>query len=351
MELVFPLLRYIIQIIIVYFILRYLPYCNLETIQALMVTFIITIFCIIVEKLTVPILLQSTNNKQITEQEVLEKFEDSCSTCKKIEHMNGQEKQNNKQCKVVCTELPTENKSDDKNKDENKTNNTSEKTTTVVEVPEQRPTNDDRFYWGTRYGNLGYDDRYGFGGMFYDEYPFYNRYRNNDLKYLRNIGEKYNGVLDEAHKQDLKERELKEKINTQRWEDALEERANETDGYDSRYQQTGTKSERLKTFTNRRRIDGVLDDEMPYTDYNHLPVASGYKSHDYEYGYSFLPPEKWYPQSPRPPVCVTEKRCPVCPVLATGSPVDAKEWHTARRITPPDLINTDYIGEKLNSGR
>jgi len=96
---------------------------------------------------------------------------------------------------------------------------------------------------------------------------------------------------------------------------------------------------------------GVIADEYKYTDYGLVPVADGYKSRDYEYGYSFMPPEKWYPQPPRPPVCVSEKRCPVCPVSTTGAPVDMKEFNSSRRVTPPSLMDVDYVEEKFNSGR
>ncbi len=97
--------------------------------------------------------------------------------------------------------------------------------------------------------------------------------------------------------------------------------------------------------------DGLLIDELQYTDYNHLPMAEIYNNKDYEYGYSFLPPEKWYPQPPFPPVCVTNKKCPVCPIYTTGAPVDVKEWNASRRITPADKIKVSYVQDKLNSGR
>ena len=102
---------------------------------------------------------------------------------------------------------------------------------------------------------------------------------------------------------------------------------------------------------NRRVIEGELDDELPYSDYNHLPMAAGYKSHAHEYGYSFIPPEKWFPQRPRPPICVTEKRCPTLPSYTTGVPMDTKEWHSSRRVTHPDTISVEYVQDKLNSGR
>jgi hypothetical protein len=99
-----------------------------------------------------------------------------------------------------------------------------------------------------------------------------------------------------------------------------------------------------------RASAGVMPTETQYTDYNILPVTPE-DSKLYEYGYSFLPPEKWYPVPPHPPVCVSEKKCPVCPVTTTGTPVDMKEWNDSRRITPGDVINIDYARDKLNSGR
>ena len=64
-----------------------------------------------------------------------------------------------------------------------------------------------------------------------------------------------------------------------------------------------------------------------------------------------MPPEKWYPQPPMPPVCVSEKRNNVCPIYTIGTPVDVKEWNASRRIMPNDNINIKYIKDKLNSGR
>ena len=100
-----------------------------------------------------------------------------------------------------------------------------------------------------------------------------------------------------------------------------------------------------------RMTDGVLENDMVYSDYNTLPVSDGYKSQAYELGYSYIPPEKWYPVPPHPPVCVTERQSVVKPVYTTGVPVDVKEWASSTRITPPANINVDYILDKLNSGR
>jgi hypothetical protein len=80
-----------------------------------------------------------------------------------------------------------------------------------------------------------------------------------------------------------------------------------------------------------RSENGVLRNEMQYSDYNTLP--QNLNSGSFEYGYSFLPPANWYPVPPHPPVCVTEKQCRVCPVYTNGTNVDLKEWDSARRIT------------------
>jgi hypothetical protein len=103
--------------------------------------------------------------------------------------------------------------------------------------------------------------------------------------------------------------------------------------------------------TGSRMEDGVLPNEMPYTDYNSLPIGADINTKVDDFSYTFLPPDKWYPVPPHPPVCIAEKQCPVCPVTTTGSTANLKEWSEASRVTPGDQINTTYLNEKLNSGR
>ena len=100
-----------------------------------------------------------------------------------------------------------------------------------------------------------------------------------------------------------------------------------------------------------RQKDGVISNEMSYTDYNTIPVGAYTNTQNSDFTYSFLPPDKWYPVPPHPPVCVTEKQCPVCPINSSNGPLDLKEWDESRRITPGDVVNTNYVQEKLNSGR
>jgi hypothetical protein len=99
-----------------------------------------------------------------------------------------------------------------------------------------------------------------------------------------------------------------------------------------------------------RYNDGVIDTENEYSDYNMLPMSDD-NTGNFEYGYSFMPPEKWYPQPPHPPICVSNTKTNVMPIYTTGTPIDVKEWNESRRIMPPDNINTKYIKQKLNSGK
>jgi hypothetical protein len=105
------------------------------------------------------------------------------------------------------------------------------------------------------------------------------------------------------------------------------------------------------TSNGSRAKDDVLKSETKYNVVTYHTVPQIINSGSFEYGYSFLPPEKWYPTPPFPPVCVAEKQCSVCPVYTSGTNVDLKEWDSSRRITPPDEINVKYIEDKLNSGR
>lgn len=239
----------------------------------------------------------------------------------------------NKKCRVVCEEIEGFER---ENKEEpNKKVTYPEYIKHTTENTDKEKV--DKFYWKTLDGELVYDTRPKKMGMYYDTY--------NDYAYPPGYRRYYDGYADGN-------KENREHDDIERRRLALEDRAHDTSGYDYPYQSAGEKSQRDRTIENRRIIEGPLDDELPYSDYNHLPMAAGYKSHDYEYGYSFLPPEKWYPQPPVPPICVSEKRCPVYPGLAGGSKyADVKEWHDSRRITPPDMINIDYVADKLNSGR
>jgi hypothetical protein len=363
MNLLYKILRGTAQATVIYLLLRYLPYLELGANKALITTIIIIVLFLVLEQLITMYNGISNTAEHFSGSTGTPGFNCACA----VEGFNGSAEETNhvvtgatgatgaigatgatasteealttQQPMTPMPPTPPQNNGDIV-KAVDQPNSTS-----LGDIPVKQSANDDRFYWGSRYGNMGYDDRYGFGGMFYDEYPFYNRFRNHDFQNLENTGAKY--PLQENGQEAAMLDARREKMER----DKIEENAHSTAGYASRYQEVGSRSEKLRTTDNNRRIEGPLDYEIPYTDYNHLPVAAGYKSSDYEYGMSFLPPEKWYPNPPRPPICVTEKRCPVCPGYTNSSVADLKEFHTAARITPPDLISSDYIGDKINSGR
>ena len=100
-----------------------------------------------------------------------------------------------------------------------------------------------------------------------------------------------------------------------------------------------------------RQANGVMTSEMSYTDYNSIPVGEDVNSLTSDFSYSFLPPDKWYPVPPHPPICVTEQKCPVCPLASSSESLTLKDYFDVGRITPGDVVNTAYVKEKLNSGR
>jgi len=103
-------------------------------------------------------------------------------------------------------------------------------------------------------------------------------------------------------------------------------------------------------------IQNIVNNDMKYSLYSptqneKLGTYDSSFTNEWVNDYALLNTDKW-----RPPItnsmykCKTEKQCPVCPSMTTGYPVKLKEFDIARKILPPDMINTDYINEKLNLG-
>jgi hypothetical protein len=103
-------------------------------------------------------------------------------------------------------------------------------------------------------------------------------------------------------------------------------------------------------------IQNMADNDMRYTLYSptqneKLGTYDPSFTNEWKNDYALLNTDKW-----RPPLnhsmykCKTEKKCPVCPSMTTGYPVRVKDFDIARKILPPDMINTDYINDKLNAG-
>ena len=61
-----------------------------------------------------------------------------------------------------------------------------------------------------------------------------------------------------------------------------------------------------------------------------------------QYGQSFMPPTSWSVPQKRPPPCIPQKNCPVCPVYTPGAPVDALETTSVGSIMPKFTYKEEY---------
>jgi hypothetical protein len=94
------------------------------------------------------------------------------------------------------------------------------------------------------------------------------------------------------------------------------------------------------------RIAGGYKDEMIYTDthpFNTVPLGTQL------YGYTYLPPENWFRAYEKPPVCVTDQRCPVVPVYSGNGTSELMEFDSVNNVTQPEGINLRYVKKILNN--
>jgi len=63
-------------------------------------------------------------------------------------------------------------------------------------------------------------------------------------------------------------------------------------------------------------------------------------TNEWDQDYVLLNTDKWGPALNPPPVCVTDKKCPVCPSLTSGYPLSVKEFDASRKVTSGVSANT-----------
>ncbi len=275
------LLKYLVLVIVVYSVLKYLPNQHLCDTDLIFSTIIIVLFYILIEQL-------------MTKKETSENFTSCPSVCNRIENMENI--------------APVQHKNNNELKEEVKVKEEEVKDEIVEEIQtEEKQTEEIQQEIADE--NKGHEKIMAFKQM---------------LDHLKNSVDNLHQTINNTKPVDLKD--IKKELETRDKKAGIER-------------------------TKSRFENGVLSNELEYTDYHHLPLADVNDNESFEYGYSFLPPEKWYPQPPFPPMCVTDKKCEVMPVYTTGTPMDVKEWNESRRVTQPDNIKTKYIKEKLNSGR
>lgn len=323
-NIIYKILRYLLEGVILYLVLRYTPYITLDTTKAVILALILTIFLIVVENLVMYYCMR--NN--IPSESFKNQNCDACKVEPKVESFEQPKSDpaNSPKCRIVC-----DGDNDNKSKVEGFNGNGNE----------NGYVNGNGNGYVNGNGN-GYVNGNGNGEPFYywgqppDTFAYDTR---GDYAIPRNIG------ADKPPLADI----VQDDFDRQKFYRDQEFQARTVNPYSSAYQEPGSESQLRRGIEIDQRIGGgPLEDELKYSDYNSLPVAAGYKSHAFEYGYSFLPPERWYPEPVRAPICVTDRRSPICPVLSSNSVADLKDFYTATRITPPMQINVAYIKEKLN---
>ena len=87
--------------------------------------------------------------------------------------------------------------------------------------------------------------------------------------------------------------------------------------------------------------------------YNELPddfyTPIGDKiANDWENSYTILNTNKWQVPVIRPPVCINNTPCDVCPSQSSSSMVSLKEWDDSRYITQ-NQINKKWANDQTSS--
>ena len=100
--------------------------------------------------------------------------------------------------------------------------------------------------------------------------------------------------------------------------------------------------------------EAETSNEMKYTELPpemHQPLGTydNTFTNDFDHGYTLLNTDKWSVPMRRPPVCIQEKECPVCPSMASGSLMYVKDFPMETKI--PEKINMEYVQDKINKMR
>jgi hypothetical protein len=94
------------------------------------------------------------------------------------------------------------------------------------------------------------------------------------------------------------------------------------------------------------------ENQMKYTEFPpemHQPLGTydNTFTNDFNHGYTLLNTDKWAVPMKRPPVCIQEKECPVCPTSATmGYYMSVTDFPMEFKM--PEKINTQYVANILN---
>ncbi len=122
----------------------------------------------------------------------------------------------------------------------------------------------------------------------------------------------------------------------------------EFESYQDEYlnpQDKALKEKRIEEEEISKKIRSTHNGEMKYTSINPLntiPLGEDPTNNDYV----FIPPSKWMRPFERPPVCIADKKCPVCPSLPHDTQMNLLQFDDL--VPPKIVVNNDYINHKQN---
>lgn len=97
--------------------------------------------------------------------------------------------------------------------------------------------------------------------------------------------------------------------------------------------------------------EAETDNDMKYTELPpemHQPLGSYDETltNKFTNDFALLNTDKWSVPLRRPPICIQEKECPVCPSIANTNYMDVSKFSETHKL--PDNLNVNYIQNKLN---
>jgi hypothetical protein len=108
-----------------------------------------------------------------------------------------------------------------------------------------------------------------------------------------------------------------------------------------------------KRYSDELSSSNKSENDWKYNQFNAKNMKSlGEGLQSWDKDYVILNTDKWAPSFNPPPVCKTEKSCPVCPNVQAGyarNYTTLREFNSSKKIMNADYINTDYV-KKLNKG-
>lgn len=172
-----------------------------------------------------------------------------------------------------------------------------------------------------------------------------------ETAYNENESNYQNAEFDNKNKDEEKEKEKKDmKLFDSEFKD--EEKVDEFLDGDDNYidiQNPGTQSITYEDTT--EKYSGISD--LGYSQINPLVPLGKYSknfTNKWDHGFSYLQTHKWRPPEYEVQSCKIEEKCDICD-QDDNYPVELPNFDKSRKVKGPDHINSDYVNDKLNTGR